>query len=144
MQQPADWLERIFRSQIDKLVADERLLKKWVAGERFDGRIPDVRREIAALERSTAAENVKAAWSRIWDLAIGGTYASAMKMLKQERYRGTIVSADVFDEVQWRISSRPKVESHRIRGYPLSGAGVIGTAVDFTVALHATPRSNIS
>jgi DNA invertase Pin-like site-specific DNA recombinase len=45
-----------------------------------------------------------------------------MKLLKQARYRGTIVSPDIFDEVQRRISSKPKNGSRRIREYPLSGA----------------------
>jgi DNA invertase Pin-like site-specific DNA recombinase len=45
-----------------------------------------------------------------------------MKLLKQARYRGTIVPPDLFDEVQRRISSKPKNGSRRIREYPLSGA----------------------
>jgi DNA invertase Pin-like site-specific DNA recombinase len=45
-----------------------------------------------------------------------------MKLLKQARYRGTIVTPEMFDEVQRRISSKPKAGSRRLREYPLSGA----------------------
>jgi hypothetical protein len=45
-----------------------------------------------------------------------------MKLLKQGRYRGTIVPPEMFDEVQRRISSKPKNGSRRLREYPLSGA----------------------
>jgi len=45
-----------------------------------------------------------------------------MKLLKQGRYRSTIVPPEIFDEVQRRISSKPKNGSRRLREYPLSGA----------------------
>lgn len=44
------------------------------------------------------------------------------KLLKQKRYRGTIVSPELFDRVQGRIASKPKSGSRRKREYPLSGA----------------------
>lgn len=44
------------------------------------------------------------------------------KLLRQSRYRETIVPADVFDAVQRRLEGLPKNGSRRLREYPLSGA----------------------
>ncbi len=44
------------------------------------------------------------------------------KLLRQQRYRETIVPADVFDAVQRRLKGLPKTGSRRVREYPLSGA----------------------
>jgi len=89
----AETLEQMFREQVDKLVADERLLKKWVAGEHPDVRKAEARREITTLERSTSPEAVEAARSRIWDLALGGSYASADLNAQLERL-STKITAD--------------------------------------------------
>ncbi len=73
----AERMEGWFREQIGMLTADENLLKRWVAGERPTDDAKAVRREIATLERSTAPATVEAARARVWDLAIGGSYAAA-------------------------------------------------------------------
>jgi DNA invertase Pin-like site-specific DNA recombinase len=73
----AERMESWFREQVGALTADERLLKRWVAGERTTDDAKSIRREIVALERLTAPAVVEAARSRVWDLAIGGSYAAA-------------------------------------------------------------------
>ena len=45
-----------------------------------------------------------------------------LKLLKQRRYRGTIVEPDLFDAVSSRLADTPKAGSRRKREYPLSGA----------------------
>jgi ribosomal protein L34E len=45
-----------------------------------------------------------------------------VKLLRQKRYRGTIVEPSLFDAVQQRLDQAPKSGSRRIREYPLSGA----------------------
>jgi ribosomal protein L34E len=44
------------------------------------------------------------------------------KLLRQARYRGTIVPPELFDSVQRRLQDTPKPGSRRKREYPLSGA----------------------
>lgn len=44
------------------------------------------------------------------------------KLLRQRRYRGTIVEPELFDAVEQRITATPKYGSRRKREYPLSGA----------------------
>lgn len=44
-----------------------------------------------------------------------------VKLLKQRRYRGTIVDEIVFDRVQERLAQIPRPSSRRIFEYPLSG-----------------------
>ncbi len=45
-----------------------------------------------------------------------------IKLLRQKRYRGTIVEPSLFDAVQRRLNEAPKPGSRRIREYLLSGA----------------------
>lgn len=73
----AERMEGWFRDQVGILTVDERLLKRWVAGERTADDAKVTRREIAALERSTAPAAVDATRSRVWDLAMGGSHAAA-------------------------------------------------------------------
>lgn len=54
-----------------------------------------------------------------------GTHWEALrvtKLLRQRRYRGTIVEPELFDAVNERLADIPKAGSRRIREYPLSGA----------------------
>ncbi len=44
------------------------------------------------------------------------------KLLEQQRYRGTIVQPDLFDQVQEAIRSKPRWRQKRGYEYPLSGA----------------------
>jgi len=44
------------------------------------------------------------------------------KLLEQRRYRGTIVDAGLFDQVQQAIGSKPRWRQERAYEYPLSGA----------------------
>ncbi len=103
----AEWLETLFREQVDKLVADERLLRKWVAGERIDGHVVDTKREIAALERATSPEAAEAVRSRIWDLALGGGYAAIELNAQLERFTKKIDSErDRLAELKGALESR--------------------------------------
>lgn len=45
-----------------------------------------------------------------------------LKLLRQRRYRGTIVSAELFDRVNHRLENTPKRPARRFLEYPLSGA----------------------
>ncbi len=45
-----------------------------------------------------------------------------LKLLRQARYRGTIVEPELFDAVSERLADTPKNGSRRKREYPLSGA----------------------
>jgi len=49
-------------------------------------------------------------------------YNRVLKMLRQRRYRGTIVSVELFDRVQRLLASRPRRQQRRRFEYPLSGA----------------------
>lgn len=55
-------------------------------------------------------------WTPIW------TYSAVRKLLKQRRYRGVVVSDDLFDRVQERLASNPHRRRERIHEYPLSTA----------------------
>ncbi|MBD5654672.1 MAG: recombinase family protein [Candidatus Eremiobacteraeota bacterium] len=54
-----------------------------------------------------------------------GTHWEALrvaKLLRQRRYRGTIVPSDLFDAIQVRLANTPKNGSRTTRQYPLSNA----------------------
>lgn len=73
----AERMEKWFREDVGRLTADERLLRRWVAGERSSTDVKVLRREVAALERSTAPEALEATRTQVWNLALGGAHAAA-------------------------------------------------------------------
>jgi DNA invertase Pin-like site-specific DNA recombinase len=50
------------------------------------------------------------------------TYMSVMKLLRQRRYRGVVVTEELFDQVQERLENKPHQRRERIHAYPLSTA----------------------
>jgi hypothetical protein len=73
----AERMEQWFRDDVGAVTADERLLQRWVAGERDTGDVREARREIAALDRALAPEAIEAARARVWELALASQHAAA-------------------------------------------------------------------
>ena len=49
-------------------------------------------------------------------------YNRVIKMLRQPRYRGTLIEPELFDRVQSLLESKPRWRQTRLSEYPLSGA----------------------
>lgn len=49
-------------------------------------------------------------------------YNRILKLLRQRRYRGVVMTPELFDRVQELLASKPRWRSDRKAEYPLSGA----------------------
>ncbi len=72
----ADEMEEWFRHDVNRVAANEKLLREWVIGHRPSADLNELRRELVGLEHRTSETYIETMRSRVWDLALEGPHSA--------------------------------------------------------------------